>query len=348
MFSPTKLKEKRESQGLSQSQLASSLGISRASYFNWESGKTKPNQNNLSKLSEILNVDPRYFESEYEIVETYLKLTERNQEATLHYATELLNKQNAKVVEIPERFAYKVYEKLSAGTGTAYFDDGNYDTVYFNHQFDYDFASWVFGNSMEPTYEDGSVALNIAKPYIQEHTEIVPVVFPMVLDDATQQEGWEEAKRIIVSYLEQGKKVVFLTLGDPMFYSTYMYVYRLIEHTGFEIETIPGITAFCAIGSHLGYPIVEKEEVLAIVPATAPKEKIDAVLAVADDAVIMKVYKNFDEVQEVLLKHNMADDAVMISRVGLPDEQVFVGLDNMPKDKKLNYLSTVLAKRKDR
>ena len=173
--------------------------------------------------------------------------------------------------------------------------------------------------------KDGSVALNIAKPYIQEHTEIVPVVFPMVLDDATQQEGWEEAKRVIVSYLEQGKNVVFLTLGDPMFYSTYMYVYRLIENTGFEIETIPGITAFCAIGSHLGYPIVEKEE-----------------------AVIMKVYKNFDEVQEVLLKHNMADDAVMISRVGLPDEQVFVGLDNMPKDKKLNYLSTILAKRKDR
>ena len=157
--------------------------------------------------------------------------------------------------------------------------------------------------------KDGSVALNIAKPYIQEHTEIVPVVFPMVLDDATQQEGWEEAKRVIVSYLEQGKNVVFLTLGDPM---------------------------------------LEKEEVLAIVPATAPKEKIDAVMAVADDAVIMKVYKNFDEVQEVLLKHNMADDAVMISRVGLPDEQVFVGLDNMPKDKKLNYLSTILAKRKDR
>ena len=194
--------------------------------------------------------------------------------------------------------------------------------------------------------KDGSVALNIAKPYIQEHTEIVPVVFPMVLDDATQQEGWEEAKRVIVSYLEQGKNVVFLTLGDPMFYSTYMYVYRLIENTGFEIETIPGITAFCAIGSHLGYPIVEKEEVLAIVPATAPKEKISVCMHAR--ACVCVVYKNFDEVQEVLLKHNMADDAVMISRVGLPDEQVFVGLDNMPKDKKLNYLSTILAKRKDR
>ena len=28
--------------------------------------------------------------------------------------------------------------------------------------------------------KDGSVALDIASPYIQEHTEIVPVVFPMV------------------------------------------------------------------------------------------------------------------------------------------------------------------------
>lgn len=196
--------------------------------------------------------------------------------------------------------------------------------------------------------KDGSVALNIAKPYIKDHTEIVPVVFPMVLDDDTQKEGWEEARNIITKLLSEGKKVVFLTLGDPMFYSTYMYVYRLVENSGYEIETIPGVTAFCAIGSHLGYPIVEKEEVLAIVPATAPKEKIDKVLAVADDAVIMKVYRNFGEVQETLKKHDMADDAVMISRVGLDGEEIYRGLQDMPADTKLNYLSTILAKRKDR
>ena len=196
--------------------------------------------------------------------------------------------------------------------------------------------------------KDGSVALNIAKPYIKDHTEIVPVVFPMVLNDDTQKEGWEEARNIITKLLSEGKQVVFLTLGDPMFYSTYMYVYRLVENSGYEIETVPGVTAFCAIGSHLGYPIVEKEEVLAIVLATAPKEKIDKVLAVADDAVIMKVYRNFGEVQETLKKHNMADEAVMISRVGLDGEEIYRGLQDMPADTKLNYLSTILAKRKDR
>lgn len=196
--------------------------------------------------------------------------------------------------------------------------------------------------------KDGSVALTIAKPYIQSHTEIVPVVFPMVLDDNQQQEGWEEARRIITDLLESGKNVVFLTLGDPMFYSTYMYVYRLVESAGYEIETIPGVTAFCAIGSRLGYPIVEKEEVLAIVPATAPKEKIDKVLAVVDDAVLMKVYRNFGEVQETLKKYDMADEAVMISRCGLDGEEIYHGLDTLPSDLKLNYLSTILTKRKDR
>lgn len=196
--------------------------------------------------------------------------------------------------------------------------------------------------------KDGSVALNIAKPYIQDHTEIVPVVFPMVLNDSEQQEGWEEARRIIGGLLDEGKQVVFLTLGDPMFYSTYMYVYRLVEQAGYEIETVPGVTAYCAIGARLGYPIVEKEEVLAIVPATAPKDKIDKVLSVTDDAVIMKVYRNFGEVQDTLKKYDMADNAVMISRCGLDGEEIYENVASLPRDLKLNYLSTILTKRKNR
>ena len=34
-----------------------------------------------------------------------------------------------------------------------------------------------------------------------------------------------------------------------MFYSTYIYVYRLLaKEEGINIETIPGVPAFCAIG----------------------------------------------------------------------------------------------------
>ena len=136
MFSPIKLKERRESQGLSQSQLASSLGISRASYFNWESGKTKPNQNNLSKLSQILTVDPCYFESEYEIVNKYLQLNEINQKKLLTIANELY---------ISQLYKYQVHAKLSAGLGNFYYEDYEFDTVYFDKDISYDIASWIDG-----------------------------------------------------------------------------------------------------------------------------------------------------------------------------------------------------------
>ena len=120
--------------------------------------------------------------------------------------------------------------------------------------------------------KDGSVALSIARPYLKPEIEIVYQVFPMVANFSESTAAWEKNKDEILALLRAGKNVAFLTLGDPMFYSTYIYVYRLLEPTGAAITTIPGIPAFCAIGSQLGYPIVEGNDILSIIPATAPAE----------------------------------------------------------------------------
>lgn len=160
MFSADKLKKRREELGLSQAEVARQLGISRPSYFNWENGNTKPNQKNWDKLSQILNVVPSYFLSEHEIVETYVQLNKENQRKTDNYAKHLLASQNNLVSESGRKlYAYKVYERLSAGTGFTYFNDGNYDEVFYDEELDHDFASWVFGDSMEPTYLNGEVVL---------------------------------------------------------------------------------------------------------------------------------------------------------------------------------------------
>ena len=64
------------------------------------------------------------------------------------------------VISVSENlYEYHVYEKMSAGIGASVYDDRNYDTVYFNEELAHDFASWVSGDSMEPKYKDGSVAL---------------------------------------------------------------------------------------------------------------------------------------------------------------------------------------------
>lgn len=158
MFSGEKLKNIREEKGYSQAEVAKLLNISRVSYFNWENGKTKPNQKNLNLLSRLLGVEEAYFVSEYDIVDTYFKLNKDNRHKLENYADDLLKEQE-KIVQLPKYYTYKVFEKLSAGTGYSYFGDGNYDTVFYDEQLDHDFASWVFGDSMEPTYLNGEVVL---------------------------------------------------------------------------------------------------------------------------------------------------------------------------------------------
>lgn len=192
--------------------------------------------------------------------------------------------------------------------------------------------------------KDGSVALSIARPYLKKDVEIVYQVFPMVKGFAENNTAaWEENKREILELLKAGKNVAFLTLGDPMFYSTYIYVYRLLEHEDITIETIPGVPAFAAIASLVGQPIVEGDDILAIIPATAALEKVNNALKVADNAVLMKVYKNHTEIIDMLSANNMADEAVLVSRAGLDDERIVRDVVKN-KEEKLNYLSTILTR----
>ena len=193
--------------------------------------------------------------------------------------------------------------------------------------------------------KEGSVALTVAKPYLKKDVEIVYQVFPMVKGFAENStEAWEANKQEILALLQAGKNVAFLTIGDPMFYSTYIYIYRLLEHEDVEIKTIPGIPAFAAIGSQLGYPIVEGDDVLTVIPATASPEKVEKAMQAADNVVLMKVYKNFEEMADLLAKNNMAEQAVLVSRAGLDDEKIIYNVVAHKKDK-LNYLSTILTRK---
>ncbi|CYU20113.1 TPA: helix-turn-helix transcriptional regulator [Streptococcus suis] len=161
MFSPKRLKEKRTELGLSQSEIARQLEISRMSYSAWERGKTKPNQKNLSLLATILKVDESFFESEYSIVQNYLLLTDENKLAAEDYVEQLLTSQSIaeNVVSI---YSYQVLSdiQLSAGPGEGLYDEFETETVYSEDEYTgFDIATWISGNSMEPVYKDGEVAL---------------------------------------------------------------------------------------------------------------------------------------------------------------------------------------------
>ena len=159
MFSPEILKQRRKELKLTQSDIAKQLDITRQSYFTWENGKTKPNSQNIEKLADILEVSSSYFESEYKIVNTYLQLNSLNREKVEHYAEELLTVQEEnKVVHL---YSIKVIDdiELSAGLGESIYDESESVEVFADKDYSYDIATWIKGDSMEPIYLSGEVAL---------------------------------------------------------------------------------------------------------------------------------------------------------------------------------------------
>ncbi|MFS9004191.1 XRE family transcriptional regulator [Streptococcus salivarius] len=159
MYQPEKLKARRKELKMTQKDIADQLGISYQAYSAWERGVKEPSKEKVQRLEQILRVPKGYF-TEIEIVRLYNALSDKGKNQVLEYTRNLVQEESRKVITISENlYEYHVYEKMSAGIGASVYDDRDYDTVYFNEELAHDFASWVSGDSMEPKYQNGSVAL---------------------------------------------------------------------------------------------------------------------------------------------------------------------------------------------
>ena len=160
MYQSEKLKTRRKELKLTQKEIAEQLGISFQAYSAWERGIKEPSKKMVARLENILKVPKGYF-TEIELVRLYNTLSSQGQEKVVVYARNLVQEEQVKKVSfIPEKlYEYHVYERMSAGIGASVYGDRNFDTVYFNEELAHDFASWVSGDSMEPKYQNGSVAL---------------------------------------------------------------------------------------------------------------------------------------------------------------------------------------------
>ncbi|MFR4616499.1 MAG: XRE family transcriptional regulator [Streptococcus salivarius] len=160
MYQPEKLKARRKELKMTQKDIADQLEISYQAYSAWERGVKAPSKDKVKQLEKILKVPKGYF-TEIEIVRLYNTLSNKGQTQIVEYARDLVQKEKTQqVISVSENlYEYHVYEKMSAGIGASVYDDRNYDTVYFNEELAHDFASWVSGDSMEPKYHNGSVAL---------------------------------------------------------------------------------------------------------------------------------------------------------------------------------------------
>ncbi len=187
-----------------------------------------------------------------------------------------------------------------------------------------------------------SLALSIVNEYLPEDLEIKSRHFPMNFNDGEKILAWNQVADEIVADVKEGKNVGFVTLGDPMIYSTYVYIMeRLIG--SIDVETIPGISSFSNIASNQNFPLVMDREPLIIIPCTIAEEKIDYALENYSSIVLMKVYKNFKEIVSKLEKNNLIDHAILVSNSSQDGEVVYNNLKEVNLEEKISYFSTILV-----
>lgn len=151
----------------------------------------------------------------------------------------------------------------------------------------------------------------------------------------------------IARELRAGHTVAYLTLGDPMTYSTYGYTLAALRERLPELEcsTVPGITSFAAAAAALQWPLGEGKERILILPCPDEMAVLRRDIETHDVVVLMKIGKRLPAVLELLRTLGISRHCALAARIGLPEERLCSDLAQLPVDGSLGYLSTMLIRR---
>lgn len=195
---------------------------------------------------------------------------------------------------------------------------------------------------------DYSLALDIVADHIKPGIPVDHLAFPMTFDRNHMEHAWQANCEQVVEVLSRGENAAFLTIGDPLTFSTYIYLVRKVSKRLPEarIVTIPGITSFQAAASCANIPLAEGEESFTVISAAKGGHRLEEVLEASDNVILLKTYKQLPEILSRIERLGLKDSCCFISRCGLDGQVVerdFVKLSQMTQP---HYLSLMIVKKR--
>lgn len=191
-----------------------------------------------------------------------------------------------------------------------------------------------------------SYAHRIVEVYINPNEkEMLGLVFPMTKDEETLRTEWAKSVEAIYSYLAKGQDVAFVTEGDPMLFSTFIHLMKLMKetHPDVPMETVAGISSFNGSANRLGIPLADGDDYVAMIPATEDMDEMRRVLETHDAVVFIKVAKVLDEMLTLLEDMGLLYGVHVVTKV-TSDEEVIWNVEEL-RGAELNYLSCMVVRK---
>lgn len=191
-----------------------------------------------------------------------------------------------------------------------------------------------------------STAHTIAAAHLSPAAEIRELVFPMTTDPATLESFWRDNARQVAAVLEKGRDAAFLTLGDAMLYSTFIYLAEALQAVlpQAAIVTVPGITAFSAAAALTRFAVGVGKQPVTIVPTSDDLEELRRLLALPGTKVLMKIGRRLEAILAILDELGLLEGSVLVSRAGMSEQQIVTDLRTLRgQESRIGYLAVMLV-----
>ena len=176
------------------------------------------------------------------------------------------------------------------------------------------------------------------------------IEFEMDPDRTVLRAHYGALARDIAAELLAGRDVAYLTIGDPMTFSTYGYILAALRECLPEAKTrtFPGITSFAAAAAALDWPLGEGKERILVLPCPEDADSLRREIESHDVVVLMKIGARLPWVIALLEELGIAGQCALAARIGLPGEVLCADLSDFDGPPQSGYLSTMLIRRRAR
>jgi len=159
-----------------------------------------------------------------------------------------------------------------------------------------------------------SIALSVVSSIIDKskNQKIIKLIFPMTKDKDVLKQTWKRNAKIMAETVLTGKNVVYLTVGDPFLYSTWIYMHKDLKenYPEMDISVIPGIVSIFTFAAKVGVSVAEGSEKVAIIPSCYDLSSVKEIAKHSESMIFLKDGRYFDQVIKVLKESGFPDDSI--------------------------------------
>lgn len=165
---------------------------------------------------------------------------------------------------------------------------------------------------------------DVVQQYARKDADITDVTFSLGQNSEERELHWKNTAGRIIEQLKRGDDVVFVTLGDPLLYSTAIYLIRALREQWQDvaIDIVPGISAYAHCAALTGFALGEGTKPVTILPTITAIADLQSAIERGGTLVLMKIGRHLQAIIDLLDENRLLDQSVFVARAGLPDQRI--------------------------